>query len=85
MRTELNILKACAMGKVPYVGYKLLCLLNKYGIVKSVWSTNFDGLVERAAQQANITPIAINLDCVDRIYRTESSNELLLYSLTWRL
>ena len=28
-------------GKSPYVGYKLLCLLNKYGIVKSVWSTNF--------------------------------------------
>lgn len=68
-------------GKSPYVGYKLLCLLNKYGIVKSVWSTNFDGLVERAAQQANITPIAINLDCVDRIYRTESSNELLYIAL----
>lgn len=68
-------------GKSPYVGYKLLCLLNKFGIVKSVWSTNFDGLVERAAQQANITPIAINLDCVDRIYRTESSNELLYIAL----
>lgn len=68
-------------GKSPYIGYKLLCLLNKYGIVKSVWSTNFDGLVERAAQQANITPITINLDCVDRIYRTESSNELLYIAL----
>lgn len=68
-------------GKSPYVGYKLLCLLNKYGIIKSIWSTNFDGLVERAAQQANITPITINLDCVDRIYRTESSNELLYIAL----
>ena len=67
--------------KTPYVGYKLLCLLNKYGIVKSIWSTNFDGLVERAAQQANITPITINLDCVNRIYRTESSNELLYIAL----
>ena len=67
--------------KTPYVGYKLLCLLNKYGVVKSIWSTNFDGLVERAAQQANITPITINLDCVDRIYRTESSNELLYIAL----
>ena len=36
---------------------------------------------ERAAQQANITPIAINLDCVDRIYRTESSSELLYIAL----
>ena len=70
-----------AQGKQPYIGYKLLCLLNKYGIVKSVWSTNFDGLVERAAQQANITPICINLDCTDRIYRTESTNELLYIAL----
>ena len=67
--------------KTPYVGYKLLCLLNKFGVVKSIWSTNFDGLVERAAQQANITPITINLDCVDRIYRTESSSELLYIAL----
>ena len=67
--------------KTPYIGYKLLCLLNKYGIVKSIWSTNFDGLVERAAQQANITPIAINLDCVNRIYRTESCKELLYIAL----
>ena len=49
--------------------------------MKSIWSTNFDGLVERAAQQANMTPITINLDCVDRIYRTESSNELLYIAL----
>ena len=67
--------------KTPYVGYKLLCLLNKYGIVKSIWSTNFDGLVERAAQQANITPITITPDSVNRIYRTESSNELLYIAL----
>ena len=70
-----------AQGKQPYIGYKLLCLLNKYGIVKSIWTTNFDGLVERAAHNAFITPICINLDCADRIYRTESSNELLCISL----
>ena len=70
-----------AQSKQPYIGYKLLCLLNKYGIVKSVWSTNFDGLVERAAQQANITPICINLNCAERIYRTESTSELLYIAL----
>ncbi|WP_455789060.1 SIR2 family protein [Alistipes shahii] len=70
-----------ARGKQPYIGYKFLCLLNKYGIVKSIWTTNFDGLVERAAHNAFITPICINLDCADRIYRTESSNELLCISL----
>lgn len=70
-----------AQGKQPYIGYKFLCLLNKYGIVKSIWTTNFDGLVERAAHNAFITPICIDLDCADRIYRTESSNELLCISL----
>lgn len=67
--------------KTPYVGYKLLCLLNKYGIVKSVWSTNFDGLVPRAAQQLNITPIEITLDNEDRIYRNACDSELLYIAL----
>lgn len=67
--------------KSPYVGYKLLCLLNKHGIVRSVWSTNFDGLVPRAAQQLNITPIEINLDNEDRIYRNACDSELLYIAL----
>lgn len=67
--------------KTPYVGYKLLCLLNKYGVVKSVWSTNFDGLVPRAAHQLNITPIEINLDNEDRIYRNACDSELLYIAL----
>ena len=67
--------------KTPYVGYKLLCLLNKFGIVKSVWSTNFDGLVPRAAQQLNITPIEITLDNEDRIYRNACDSELLYIAL----
>lgn len=67
--------------KTPYVGYKLLCLLNKYGVIKSVWSTNFDGLLPRAAQQLNITPIEINLDNEDRIYRNACDSELLYIAL----
>lgn len=67
--------------KTPYVGYKLLCLLNKFGVVKSVWSTNFDGLVPRAAQQLNITPIEINLDSESRIYRNACDSELLYIAL----
>jgi len=70
-----------AENKEPYVGYKLLCLLNQAQILKSVWSTNFDGLIERAAHQMNITPIAVNLDNVDRIYRQESNSELLYVAL----
>src|SRR5574344_6042 len=67
--------------KSPYVGYKLLCLLHKFGYVNSIWSTNFDGLVERAAQQENITPININPDCINRIYQTENQKQLLYIAL----
>lgn len=67
--------------KEPYIGYKLLCLLSKYNIVQSVWTTNFDGLVERAAHQLNITPISINLDNAQGIYRTQDKKELLYISL----
>lgn len=67
--------------KEPYVGYKALMLLAEAGIVKSVWSTNFDGLVVKAAHQANLTPIEIALDSSDRIYRNESKSELLSVAL----
>ena len=68
-------------NKEPYIGYQLLSLLARNGIVKSVWTTNFDGLVVRAAHQNKLTPIEINLDNVDRIYRNQSSKELLSISL----
>ena len=54
-------------GKEPYIGYKLLCLLSENEIIKSIWTTNFDGLVVKAAHKANLTPIEITLDSVDRI------------------
>src|SRR5674476_561241 len=68
-------------GIDPYVGYKLLCLLCEKEIVKAVWSTNFDGLVVKSAHQANLTPIEITLDSVERIYRNQSRKELLSISL----
>lgn len=63
-------------NKEPYIGYKLLCLLAKGGIAKSIWTTNFDGLMVKAAHQNSLTPIEINLDNVERLKRTESSKEL---------
>lgn len=68
-------------NKEPYVGYKLLCLLGEFGIVKAVWTTNFDGLIVRAAHQNNITPIEITLDNSDRILRNQSTKELLSIAL----
>lgn len=46
-----------------------------------MWTTNFDGLIVRAAHQNRLTPIEINLDNVDRIYRNQSSKELLTIAL----
>lgn len=63
-------------NKEPYIGYKLLCLLAKGGIAKSIWTTNFDGLMVRAAHQNSLTPIEINLDNVERLKRTASNKEL---------
>ncbi|MDD4591286.1 MAG: SIR2 family protein, partial [Parabacteroides sp.] len=68
-------------NKEPYIGYKLLCLLAEYGIAKSVWTTNFDGLVVRSAHQNKLTPIEINLDNSERIFRNQSSKELLIIAL----
>ena len=73
--------KDLCSNKSPNIGYKLLCLLHKYGVLKSVWTTNFDGLVERAAHQANITPINVNLDNPDRIYQSENTYDLLYIAL----
>ena len=33
----------------PHIGYRLLCHLAQADIIRSVWSTNFDGLPARAA------------------------------------
>lgn len=65
----------------PALGYKLLCMMAKFGMVRSVFTTNFDGLVEKAAHQTGITPIAITLDSADRIHRPSSSQELLTIAL----
>ncbi|WP_339880783.1 SIR2 family protein [uncultured Algoriphagus sp.] len=68
-------------NKEPYVGYKLLCLLAKGGIARSIWTTNFDGLMVRAAHQNNLIPIEVNLDNAERLKRTESNKELLTIAL----
>lgn len=68
-------------NKEPYIGYKLLCTLAEHNIAKSVWTTNFDGLIVRSAHQNKLTPIEVTLDNADRIYRNQSSKELLTIAL----
>jgi hypothetical protein len=65
----------------PSVGHHLLCLLAEAEIVNAVWTTNFDGLVLRAAASSRITPIEVNLETATRVNRQPSRGELLHVSL----
>lgn len=68
-------------NKQPALGYKLLCLLYEVGMLKSVWTTNFDNLTIKAANQSNIQVIDITLDSIARLNRTQNNMELLHISL----
>ncbi len=65
----------------PYVGYKVLCLLAEEELVKTVWTTNFDGLVARAAADFNLTPVEISIESRQRAFRQPSRGELVCVSL----
>lgn len=65
----------------PHIGYQLLCLLAESGMVKSIWTTNFDGLPARASAAFDLTPIEIGIDCQERVFRQPSQNELICVSL----
>lgn len=67
--------------KIPSLGYNLITFLYQKGMVKTVWTTNFDGLMVKACHQNNVTPIEITLESQDRIYRKETNNELLCVAL----
>ena len=43
-QTDKKYFEQLVYNKAPYIGYKLLCLLNNAGLIKSVWTTNFDEL-----------------------------------------
>jgi hypothetical protein len=65
----------------PHVGYHLLCFLTEAEIIRSVWTTNFDGLSARAAANFAITPIEVGIDCQERLPRQPKKGELLCVSL----
>jgi hypothetical protein len=66
---------------VPHVSYHLLCKLAEEGIIRSVWTTNFDQLAARAAAHSEVTPIEIGLDTPDRVVRFPQEGELLCVAL----
>lgn len=65
----------------PHIGYRLLCLLAQVGIFKSAWTTNFDGLVARAAAPFDLTAVEVGIDSKERIYRQPQGEEIVCVSL----
>jgi SIR2-like domain len=73
--------KICS-NKTPSIGYRTIPLLVKQGLIDSVWTTNFDDLINVACIQGKITGIDISLDTVNRInQRTQNRNELPIIKL----
>lgn len=78
---EGNIFNICIEGKNPSLGYHIIALLAENEIVKSVWTTNFDGLMLKTAHSYGIVPIEVTLESQDRIFRNDTDKELLCIAL----
>ena len=65
----------------PHIGYRLLAHLAGVDLIRSVWSTNFDGLSARAASGFSLTPIEVGIDTQTRLPRQPTKHELLCVSL----
>jgi SIR2-like protein len=65
----------------PHTGYRLLPLLAKAGLIRSVWTRNFDGLLARSCAAADLVCIEIGIDTTHRVGRPQSQGELRLISM----
>ena len=73
--------KICS-NKKPSIGYRTLPILVKQGMLDSVWTTNFDDLVNNACVNGGVQAIDISLETVNRInQRTQNRNELPIVKL----
>ncbi len=68
-------------NKNPSLGYHLTAMLAETGWIKSVWTTNFDGLSLKAAHQYHLTPVEVTLESQERIHRSDVNKELLCVAL----
>lgn len=68
-------------GISPSIGYHLIAMLAEKGLFKSVWTTNFDGLMLKCAHQYDLNPIEITTETSDRIFRGDVNGEILCIAL----
>lgn len=65
----------------PHIGYRLLPLLAKAGLTRTIWTTNFDGLIGRACSAENLVCVEVGIDTVNRATRQHVQGELRVVSL----
>jgi hypothetical protein len=65
----------------PSIGFRLLCRLALAGMCESVWTTNFDGLVAKAAAETSLVAVEVGLDSTNRVVRQVSRGEVLCVAL----
>lgn len=70
-----------ANGKTPFVGYQYLSLLAEFGLISSIWTTNFDGLITKALIGSAVDVIEIGLDTQGRLNRQQAASEILSVAL----
>jgi len=73
--------KICSNVK-PAIGYRMIPLLVKYGLLDSVWTTNFDDLVKTSCVLGGVQEFEVSLDTVERInQRAQNRNGLPIIKL----
>jgi hypothetical protein len=66
---------------VPFLGYRLIPLLVKNGLFRTLWTTNFDGLPARACAAANVPCVEVGIDTQHRVSLVPSPGYLRVVSL----
>jgi hypothetical protein len=65
----------------PHTGYKLIPLLVKSGLLRTIWTTNFDGLASRACSASDVVCVEVGMDSANRTLRPPVEGELRVVSM----
>jgi hypothetical protein len=76
-----SFFQAFVKRAVPHVGYQLIALLAKAGRLRTVWTTNFDGLTARACAAANTIVSEVGIDTLHRFVTTSPGDIFRVISM----
>ena len=69
----------------PHIGYRLLCHLAQIDLLRSIWSTNFDGFPARAAANFSLSPLEVGIDSQGPRVVSRWQGRAALRFTAWRL